>query len=50
MLIHSLTYTHLRTVFYRSKGIIALWINSGYILVSASWKIKFTNSLVITFF
>lgn len=34
-------------VFYRSKGMIALWINSCYVLVSASWKIKFTSFLTI---
>lgn len=47
MLILSLTYIHLHMVFYRSKGIIALWINSWYILVSASRKTIFTNTLVI---
>lgn len=50
MLVHSLTYTYLCMVFYRSKGINSLWINSHYILVSASRKIKFTDSLVIIFF
>lgn len=47
MFICSLAYTHLRMVFYRSKGMIALWINSCYVLVSASWKIKFTSFLTI---
>jgi len=50
MLIHSVVYAQLCMVFSRSKGIIALWINSHYLLVSAPWKIKFRNSLAIMLF
>lgn len=32
---------------FRSKGIFFVWINSFYILASASLKIKFTNPLVV---
>lgn len=42
--VHTFSYMYIRMVFYRSKGIIALWVNSRYVLVSVSWKLKFMNS------
>lgn len=41
---HAFSYIYTHMVFYRSKGIVALSINSCYVLVSVSWKIKFMNS------